>query len=227
MKKCENCGKINNEDYSNRFCSEKCSRSYSTKNDNSREQKYASCIDCKSKIRINKRASLKLCRCDKCKISLRKKKYKENNKRICKYCGNEINKRFKQICDTCSNFYMNVYRDRCSFKFDLNKYKNEFDLDIYKKYGTYTAKNRGNNFNGIVRNHMFSINDAYKISLDPLLVAHPANCRLIKNIENLNKNRKSSITLQELINKILKFESKYQTENNSDILEIINRIKIG
>lgn len=225
MKICENCNEINTGSYSDRFCSKKCSKSFSTKNDNSREQKDAICIDCESKIKINKRASLKTCRCEKCKILLRKKQYKENNKRICKYCGNEIDKQFKLICEKCSNFYRNVYRDRCSFKFDLNKYKDEFDLTLYKKYGTYTAKNRGNNFNGIVRDHMFSVYDAYKISLDPILVSHPANCKLMINIYNLNKNRKSSITLQELILRILKFESKYKTENNKIILEIIKKIK--
>lgn len=225
MKICENCNNINDGFYSDRFCSEKCSRAFSTKNDNSKELKDAICIDCKSDIKINKRASLKTCRCKKCKILLRKKQYKENNNRVCKYCGKEIKYKFKQICDICSNFYKNIYRDKCSFKFNLNKYKDEFDLSLYEKHGTYTAKNRGDNFGGIVRDHMFSVYDAYKISLDPILVSHPANCKLMVNIHNLNKNRKSSITLQDLIVRILQFESKYKTENNKIILEIINKIK--
>ena len=63
---CENCGKNYNIIYgSGRFCSEKCARSYSTKNSHG-QLKEAKCIDCGKIIYINKRASNKKCKCEEC-----------------------------------------------------------------------------------------------------------------------------------------------------------------
>lgn len=46
-----------------------------------------------------------------------------------------------------------------------------------------------------------------KISAE--IISHPANCKLIKNIDNLHKNRKCEITIIELENKIKEFNNKY------------------
>lgn len=108
---CENCGKEHNGQYSNRFCSFKCSKSFSTKNDNKKELKEAKCIICGKTIYINKRASTTECKCEKC-----------NNKyeRTCKICGKKFigNKKQTVCSDECS--YINSSLKALSSHFGLD-----------------------------------------------------------------------------------------------------------
>jgi len=104
--------------------------------------------------------------------------------------------------------YQKYYRD-CQFKFSLNNYPNEFDFNLIKKYGWYKAKNNGNNLNGISRDHMYSIKEGFENKVDPNLIAHPANCKLLIHNENVSKHKKSSITIEELKKKINKWNLKY------------------
>jgi len=74
---CENCGKEHNGSYgSGRFCCKECARSFSTKNE-SHTLKEAKCIDCGKQIYINKRASIKTCKCNECSTKIK----------YCKFCG--------------------------------------------------------------------------------------------------------------------------------------------
>jgi hypothetical protein len=56
---------------------------------------------------------------------------------------------------------------------------------------------------------MYSVNEGWKNNIDPNLLRHPANCNLIPHSENQKKNAKSSITLEELMERIKDFESLY------------------
>lgn len=61
---------------SGRFCSVKCARSFSTLND-MLETKQTKCINCGLNIFINKRTSVSVAKCKKCKKPyIPKKKYK-------------------------------------------------------------------------------------------------------------------------------------------------------
>ena len=80
---------------------------------------------------------------------------------------------------------------------------------MYEKYGCYKAKNNGDNFNGIVRDHMFSVSDGFLLNIDPKIIKHPANCELMQNSKNLSKGKHSSITLNELYERINKFNEIY------------------
>lgn len=89
---CEKCGKEHDGTYgSGRFCSKECARSYSTINEDKAKTKIAKCIDCGKEITINKRASIKNCRCSECaRINATKKvfQYKHKNSDCkCVYCG--------------------------------------------------------------------------------------------------------------------------------------------
>lgn len=89
---CDNCGALHNGTYgSGRFCSEKCSRSFSTKRDNKKELKEAHCVSCNSRIYINKRATEKTCMCETCKQktpgSYKLQRTDDSYKRICVICG--------------------------------------------------------------------------------------------------------------------------------------------
>jgi hypothetical protein len=94
------------------------------------------------------------------------------------------------------------YRIKCQFKFNLYDYPGKFDLDLIKKYGWYKAKNRGNNINGVSRDHVVSIDYGFRNNVFPEIISHPANCKLVRNIENVNKATKSGITYEELLDRI-------------------------
>ena len=95
---CENCGVDHPGNYSSgRFCSSKCARSFSRKTDKT-ENKTVNCIECGESILVDKRASSKLCKCDKCR-----KRNKHHVKRIklpkkhCLWCGNKVRNKFCNI----------------------------------------------------------------------------------------------------------------------------------
>ena len=102
------------------------------------------------------------------------------------------------------------YKNDCQFNFNLKDYPEEFDFSLIEKYGWYSAPNKGKNLNGISRDHMFSISDGYKNKISPLLISHPANCQLLRHEENFHiKNHRSSITIEELKNRIEIWNKKY------------------
>jgi len=90
------------------------------------------------------------------------------------------------------------YRQLCDFKFSLNDFPDRFNFQLIKEYGWYKAKNRGDNPNGVNRDHMYSVKDGYINNIDPLIISHPANCQLITHEDNIKKKSKSVITLEEL-----------------------------
>jgi hypothetical protein len=65
------------------------------------------------------------------------------------------------------------------------------DGSLIEKYGWYKAKNNGNNLGGVSRDHMLSVSEGYKLSIDPYFLSHPANCKLMVHSENISKNKKS------------------------------------
>lgn len=131
----------------------------------------------------------------------------------CKFCDNLITTRVdRKLCQKeCRvNFNksqrdINVlvdYRKACSFNFSLNDYPDSFDFSIIEKYGWYKAKNKGDNPNGVSRDHMYSVKEGFINNIDPQIIAHPANCRLITQRQNVSKGSNSAITIQELKEKI-------------------------
>lgn len=102
------------------------------------------------------------------------------------------------------------YYNLAQFRFDLKKYPREFDFTLIQKHGWYKAKNKGDNPNGINRDHLYTISDGFKNNVDPLLLAHPANCKLITHTENLKKRGNSTITLEELLERIRNWDLKFK-----------------
>lgn len=94
------------------------------------------------------------------------------------------------------------YRQLCEFDFDLKEYPTMFDFELIKKYGWYKAKNRGDNSNGVNRDHMYSIKEGFLNNVNPEIIKHPANCELLSHQDNLKKHGNSSIMLNELLEKI-------------------------
>ena len=97
-----------------------------------------------------------------------------------------------------------LYSYQCRFTFSIADYPQFFTdaAELIKEYGWYSASNRGNNLSGCSRDHLYSVSDGFKNNVDPLLMSHPANCKIVPHRQNQNKHKNSSITLEELKHRI-------------------------
>ena len=127
-------------------------------------------------------------------------------KRKHKFCGRECQTKFYKIVDSGTKYY----KSQTKFNFSLNDYPDEFDFNLISKYGWYSPSNsRKPNIGGVSRDHMLSVMDGFKLNIDPLLLSHPANCKLMVHSDNIRKHKKSSITLEELLIRIIEWDKKY------------------
>lgn len=101
------------------------------------------------------------------------------------------------------------YRADCKFNFNLSDYPEEFNFQLVTEHGWYSPKNRGNNIYGVSRDHMLSVRYGFDNGIDPKILAHPANCRLMLQSDNVSKLSKCSITLEDLLIKIAAWDKKY------------------
>ena len=92
----------------------------------------------------------------------------------------------------------------------MNTYPNEFDFSLIEKNGWYKAKNHGDNLNGVSRDHMYSIMEGFRNNIDPDIISHPANCKLLLHNDNVSKSDNCSITIDELKKRINEWENKYK-----------------
>lgn len=210
--KCENCENLF-IDYINskrKFCSKSCSASFNNLNRVQTEETkkkigLANIGKKHTKESISKRSGKNNGRWtggNHIKYNLNKKD-KIDNKRKCKYCGDyKIVKKHKAICDDCRVDYYEVYRPSCEFKFNIKKYKDKFDLKLVEQHGWYSPTNKGDNLNGVSRDHLYSVRDGFINKIDPEIIKHPANCGLMLHKDNNFKNYNSSITLDELLKRI-------------------------
>jgi len=59
---------------------------------------------------------------------------------------------------------------------------------------------------------MYSVRQGFENKIDPKHIAHPANCKLMIHTDNISKNKKSSITHDELLDKILEWDKLHTTK---------------
>lgn len=152
--KCELCGTEHDGKYgSGRFCSQKCSRSFSTKNDKPKP-KTATCSKCGKIFEANKRSRTYNVMCNECKHPVRaKKEIIDPNFKKCLMCKQilplsryyTINKKSKKLysyCKKCWNKYTtNKNRDlkikcveHCGGKCEIcNKQYNPEVFDFHHK----------------------------------------------------------------------------------------------
>ena len=136
--------------------------------------------------------------------------------KICGFCNDEFLSKNKYCSIECSNNKKiehldeySKYKLKTRFKFNLSDYPDEFEFSLIEKYGWYKAKNRGDNLNGVSRDHMLSVNEGFNMKIDPYLISHPANCKLMVHTDNVSKHKKSSITKEDLIERINSWDKKY------------------
>ena len=151
--------------------------------------------------KVTSRKQTPIKECPNCNLVFQKKT---------KYCKNECRREYERK----NMEEYQKYRLDCNFKFNLSDYKDEFDFSLVEEYRWYSPTNKNNNISGVSRDHMLSVREGFENGIDPNIISHPANCRLMIHSENISKNKKSIITLDELIDRIKKFEEKYEIKKN-------------
>jgi hypothetical protein len=138
--------------------------------------------------------------------------------KICINCNNIFNSKNKKFCTKKCRIDYNrsnmdeykKYKLDSIFKFSLKDYPQEFDFKLVEDYGWYSPSNKNNNLTGVSRDHMLSIREGFELGIDPSIISHPANCKLMIHNENISKNKKSSISLEELLKRIENWNNKYK-----------------
>jgi len=157
------------------------------------------------------------------------KEYNKFHVLLCGQCGKQFESKLKtQIyCGKdCHSFgrrkrdgLLSTYRRRAAFHFALSDFPDEFDFGLIRKYGWYQAKNHGDNMIGVSRDHMVSVRFGYDHSIDPEIIAHPANCQLMQQSKNSSKFSMCSLTIVQLLVRIDQWDEKYPNwQNNSRLL---------
>lgn len=140
-------------------------------------------------------------------------KIRTNQKFCCAKCSVDFRSELRRK----SRPALTNYRSDCSFKFNLANYPNEFDFTLVEQFGWYRAKNRGNNLNGISRDHIVSVKYGFDNKIDPKIISHPANCQLIRHNENVSKGVKCKISFPQLLEKIELWNKKYGNDSKDRI----------
>lgn len=136
-------------------------------------------------------------------------KAKEKIVKSCKLCDNLRKSKSSSYCESCYSGIRH-YRSLANFTFNVYNFPDQFDLILLSKHGWYSPNGYGNknktpNLNGVSRDHLYSVSDGYHNNRDPKMLAHPANCKLMKHNGvggNSSKHSKSSITWEELLHRI-------------------------
>ena len=199
---CKNCGSsFNGYIKDNRvFCSKSCSSSFNNTN-RSHSDLTKKKISEKLKLKTNDNTFKKI---EKGKITT-------TVPRKCKICNNfKVVKKRKSICDECKIDYYDFYRTECKFEFSIFDYPNEFDLYLIDDHGWYSPSNKRNNLKGVSKDHMYSVMDGYLNKIPAEIISHPANCKLLLYSDNSRKKNNSSISIDELKNRIYEWDKKYK-----------------
>lgn len=207
IKKCLNCGsdfESSTHVNSRKCCSKDCASSYSQSFQTEETRKI---VSDKLKAhwdagvfngRLYERRIFNKKNCEQCSTGF---DAKSSKRRFCSLdCFNAFRKK---------NFNLSSYRTACKFNFSLSDYPNEFDFSLIKEHGWYSPSNKKDNLNGVSRDHMVSVKFGYLNGVDSSIIAHPANCKLMKHSENFKKLDKCSISLTQLLDKISIWDKLY------------------
>ena len=187
----------------NKFCNRSCSakfnnsnRDYSKFSENIKLGVHKYLID--NNIREEGKIGLSDLNCLNCNLDF-------TNKRKLKFCSKECRVIYKRK----DMDLFKSYKCDTHFKFNLKDYPDEFDFSLIEVYGWYSPSNKKNNLGGVSRDHMLSVREGFELGIDPKLLSHPANCKLMIHNENVSKHKTSSINLIKLLERIDSFDKKY------------------
>lgn len=126
----------------------------------------------------------------------------------CKKCKKPFTKKHSLICycTSCTLEYTTIYRKACKFNLNNRDHAHLYNSELIKKYGFYAPKNSTKpNLNGLSWDHLFRIEEGFKLSIPPEIMNHPANAELIPHGIN-QKRRKSMISYDELVLRIQEYD---------------------
>ncbi len=123
--------------------------------------------------------------------------------------GKNIGNKGKIFIDQNEKNDLELYRYFTQFKFALKSFPDEYDFSLIAKHGWYKAKHCGDNQNGVSRDHIVSVRYGFDNNIATWIIAHPANCQLMPQTLNSSKNSKCDLTIDELLEKIEKWNKKY------------------
>lgn len=218
-KYCLNCGKeLRNAQ--NKFCSSSCAATYNNKKRGSRSQETKERISNSQKQHLISQGKIpnkiKIIKCECCGNEFETKK--TNQRFCCRKCA--VTHRVNESNKTRGLFL--IYKSQTTFKFAINQYPEEFDTKLINEYGWYSASNKGNNLSGVSRDHMFSVNEGFRLKVDPYYISHPANCELMLQNNNSSKYSDCSITLDDLIKRVEEWNKKHGVYENKINYEYLN-----
>jgi predicted nucleic acid-binding Zn ribbon protein len=206
-KLCKTCGElIKSGDNRAMFCSNSCAAIFNNKNRKGEKRTFSDIGKKNMKDSANNRHSIDRyldspSYCRECSSPL---SFNKRNHVFCNIICRRVNDK-KNI-----SAYQKYYKES-QFNFNLSDYPNEFSFELINKYGWYRAKNHGDNLFGVSRDHMISIKYGYENNILSEIIKHPANCELLLQSTNSKKNKKCSITYDELLEKINNWNLKYNT----------------
>jgi hypothetical protein len=124
-----------------------------------------------------------------------------------------LNKNPNGTTRRCSPYIKTIkeqYYNNARFKFNVYHYPEEFNLSLIDQHGWYTCpgkkrKNGTKNIFGVSRDHIISVSYGFANNIDPKIISHPANCRIVLHAENKKKHSNCGMSLAELIDKIKKW----------------------
>ena len=102
-----------------------------------------------------------------------------------------------------------IYYKNCQFKFDVFKHTKILGYELFKEHTWYHPIN---NVNGLTRDHMMSISYGYEHGIDPEMISHPANCQIMLALDNFKKNYKTSITYEQLKERIENWNTNFKSD---------------
>ena len=113
-----------------------------------------------------------------------------------------------------------LYYNKCQFRFGFTIPQIQ-GYELIKKYGIYS----NDNITGVARDHIVSISYGWENNISPEIISHPANCQIVQQIDNCRKSSGSSISVEELKERIRLWEEGLPLPEVS-IIGIGNRTKI-
>lgn len=193
------------------FCNSSCAATYNNKHRTRRPSSkprpthHYLCQCCKlEKVSTDRRRKL----CEDCSVKLSPHRDRKSvNVRTCPKCNTEeisLGRFQHELCPSCRT--ITEYRGLCNFTHDLRNYPEEYDLSLLEEHGMFHPKK---NPTGVSRDHLYSVYDGYHNKVDPSLLKHPANCAIMLQTDNSSKHSSSSITYEELLERIRIWDAKY------------------
>lgn len=201
-KLCKECS--NKLDYANRhnkFCSRKCSATFS----NRRRVSNGWTMSDHAKTAISK----KLTKLPKVTIHGEFTKIRFQN---CKFCKTLFVTTCKGLtCKECQHLKWKNGKDQYSFTFNVYNYPDLFDLSLLSQLGwvAFGGKRGGaKNVHGVSRDHRVSIADAKMFNYAPYYISHPINCEIMPHAKNNKKKSQSSLLYSELVRLVDEYDNR-------------------